>query len=92
MNPHKGALYAENLPSEWVVETSAPFMGEIVSKPTEWSPESTQFVDLQVKSNITKATLHKDRVVEEVKLIVKTEKINEESYEKVVLIQATGST
>jgi len=46
MNTNKGALYSEHLPSEWVVETSAPFMGEIVSKPCDWSPESTQFVDL----------------------------------------------
>jgi len=41
MNPTKGALYSEHLPSEWVVETSRPFMGEIISKPMNWSPEST---------------------------------------------------
>jgi len=41
MNPRKGALYAEALPSEWVVETCAPFMGRIISEPMPWSPEST---------------------------------------------------
>lgn len=50
MNPRKGALYAEALPSEWVVETCAPFMGRIISEPMPWSPESTQFTELQVKS------------------------------------------
>jgi len=50
MNPRQGAMYSENLPSEWVVETSRPFMGTIISEPMNWSPESTQFRDLQVKS------------------------------------------
>jgi len=41
MNPRKGAMYAEGLPSEWVVQTCAPFMGKIISEPMPWSPEST---------------------------------------------------
>jgi len=44
-------MYSEKLPSEWVVETSRPFMGTIISKPMNWSPESTQFTELQVKSS-----------------------------------------
>jgi len=34
-------MYAEALDPEFVVETCRPFMGQIVSEPMPWSPEST---------------------------------------------------
>jgi len=46
-NPSKGPIYAESLPTDWVIQTALPYLGKFVSTPTAWSPESTQFVDLQ---------------------------------------------
>jgi homospermidine synthase len=59
INPQNGSGYSESLDSEWVVQTAAPFMGQIISEPMPWSPESTQFLDLQVKEK----TAHTETIV-----------------------------
>ena len=48
-NPELGSIYSESLPYKWVIETAKPFLGVIYSNPVPWSPESTQFTDLEVK-------------------------------------------
>jgi homospermidine synthase len=47
-NPNQGPIYSEKLPTDWVIETARPWLGQIVSKHVPWSPASTQFVDLEV--------------------------------------------
>jgi len=46
-NPKMGPNYAEALPVDWVIETAKPYLGKFVSTPVNWSPESTQYVDLE---------------------------------------------
>ena len=48
-NPALGSLYSEDLPVSWVIENARPYLGVIYSNPVPWSPESTQFIDLEVK-------------------------------------------
>jgi len=63
MHPNRGALYSEDLPSEWVVECSKPFMGKVLSEPVGWSPESTQFADLvHVREGGKKMTLSPEKI------------------------------
>jgi len=47
-NPQRGWSYSEALPTTWVIETAKPYLGTMVSKPVPWSPESTQFTDLEI--------------------------------------------
>jgi len=49
-NPNKGSLFSEFLPTDWVIEQARPFLGKLYSSPVSWSPESTQFTDLEVRS------------------------------------------
>jgi homospermidine synthase len=51
-NPEKGILYSEDLPSDWIMENAKPYLGTVFSGPVPWSPESTQFVDLEIKPEI----------------------------------------
>jgi len=44
----KGPIYSESLPTDWVLEQARPYLGKIHSSPTPWSPESTQFTDLEI--------------------------------------------
>jgi len=49
-NPSKGPLFSELLPTDWVIEQARPYLGKVYSSPVAWSPESTQFTDLEVRS------------------------------------------
>lgn len=46
--PDKGPIYPEDLPVEYVMKFAKPYLGTVYSGPMSWSPESTQFTDLQV--------------------------------------------
>jgi hypothetical protein len=75
INQRKGAMYSEALESEFVVETCRPFMGEIISAPMPWSPESTQFTALQVKHEGKKTTEAVPEIIKNVLEINATGKV-----------------
>ena len=37
-NPRRGYLEPEALPHDWVLEVARPYLGPMVSRPTDWSP------------------------------------------------------
>lgn len=45
-NNTKGGLFPEQLPLDYVIRHTLPYMGRVVSSETTWRPKSTQFGDM----------------------------------------------
>lgn len=45
-NNAKGAMFPEGIPTDYVIKSALPFMGQIISSEMKWKPPSTQFSDL----------------------------------------------
>lgn len=46
----QGQMYPENMPTDYVIRHTLPYMGKVLSTETEWKPKSTQFTDMTVPS------------------------------------------
>jgi len=40
--------YSENLPVDFVIEESKPYLGKVYSGAVNWSPKSTQFTEMEI--------------------------------------------
>lgn len=50
-NNFKGPMFPEDLPLDYVLRHTLPYMGKIVSSEMKWTPPSTQFADLSYPHN-----------------------------------------
>lgn len=51
-NNSRGHMFPEDVPLEYVLNHTFPYMGRVVSSETKWCPTSTQFMDMSIPDRV----------------------------------------